>query len=235
MGGRRQREAYRRPFGGLGRRLLALLGLAAIVGVVIAILFAAGLIGRPGDVPAAAVLEPPRPAGVQDFEVGTSVGKFAPDFEATRLDTRQRVRLSDFRGQPVYLNFWASSCLYCIAEMPDIAQLMKNHPELVVIGINRGQGYGRAQSYLDSIKLHDGTKGMRFSVAAMDPTDVLYDEFRGLGMPVSIFIDAKGRIVRVWNSLLRLAQMEEFYAETVASAPLSDRGTAERPAAPPGP
>jgi len=206
---------------------MGLAGLGAIVAVVIAVLAASGLFGRGGGTTSsgvpildAVVREPPAPPGVTDFEVGVGKGKYAPDFEASRLDTGERVRLSDFRGRPVYLNFWASWCIPCRIEMPDIAQLMKNHPELVVIGINRGQTVSRAQKFLDSIELKDGTKGMHFTVTVMDPTDRLYNEFRGLGMPVSIFMDANGKITRVHNSLLLLPQMEQFYAETIASAPL---------------
>ncbi|MFQ5880831.1 MAG: TlpA family protein disulfide reductase [Dehalococcoidia bacterium] len=218
-------EAVRRS--DLGKRLLGLLGIGAIVGVAIAVLAAAGLIGGQGGgttstgIPIEDVLvfDPPPPPGVTDFDVGVSVDKVAKDFEASRLDTGERVTLSDFRGQPVYLNIFASWCIPCRVEMPDIDQLIKNHPELVVIGINRAEPVGRAQDFLDGIELDDGTKGMRYTVAVSDPDDTLFDEFRGLGMPVSIFIDAEGRITVVQNGLLLLPQMEEAFALTLASAP----------------
>ena len=47
------------------------------------------------------------------------VGHPAPDFAALTLDGRQ-VRLSDYRGQPVWLNFWGSWCPPCRAEFPDL-------------------------------------------------------------------------------------------------------------------
>lgn len=47
------------------------------------------------------------------------VGRPAPDF-ATTLADGERVRLSDFRGHPVWLNFWGSWCPPCRAETPDL-------------------------------------------------------------------------------------------------------------------
>lgn len=72
--------------------------------------------------------------GTQGFEqlgqggVNTSllprVGEPAPDVSINIIDLQgrqiDRVRLSDFRGQPVWLNFWGSWCPPCRAEMPDI-------------------------------------------------------------------------------------------------------------------
>ncbi len=47
------------------------------------------------------------------------VGQPAPDFAASTIDGRP-VRLSDYRGQPVWLNFWGSWCPPCRAEFPDL-------------------------------------------------------------------------------------------------------------------
>ncbi len=214
----------------LQRRLLALGGLVVIVGSVAAILFAAGLLGGQGggvtstgiSIKNALVLDPPPPPGVTDFDVGVSKGKIAKDFELSKMEDGSRAKLSDFRGRPVYLNWWASWCIPCRVEMPDIAELIDRHSELVVIGINRAEPLGRAQDFLDSIELRDGSKGMRFSVNGTDPNDTLYNEYRALGMPVSVFIDAKGEITFVQNGLLRLSQMEEIVAMTVQSAPPSE-------------
>jgi cytochrome c biogenesis protein CcmG, thiol:disulfide interchange protein DsbE len=52
------------------------------------------------------------------------VGDVAPDF-ATILSDGRIVRLSDFRGQPVWLNFWGSWCPPCRAEMPDMEAAYK--------------------------------------------------------------------------------------------------------------
>ncbi|HEY8394769.1 MAG TPA: TlpA disulfide reductase family protein [Thermaerobacter sp.] len=64
------------------------------------------------------------------------VGSRAPDFELKDLNGRT-VRLSDYRGKVVFLNFWASWCEPCRQEMPEIRRLVeKNLPDVVVLGVN---------------------------------------------------------------------------------------------------
>lgn len=50
-------------------------------------------------------------------EIGFAIGNIAPDFELTTLEGKT-VRLSDYRGQRVFVNFWATWCPPCRAEMP---------------------------------------------------------------------------------------------------------------------
>jgi thiol-disulfide isomerase/thioredoxin len=66
---------------------------------------------------------------------GTDIGQLAPDFTLTDLQG-EALKLSDFRGLSVLINFWASTCPYCREEMPMLQRLSEKYPELVVIGIN---------------------------------------------------------------------------------------------------
>lgn len=58
-------------------------------------------------------------------EVGISVGKIAPDFKLKTLEG-ETVRLSDYRGERVIVNFWATWCPPCRAEIPDFQKLYDN-------------------------------------------------------------------------------------------------------------
>ena len=60
----------------------------------------------------------------------TSAGAF------TLTDTAgKRHRLADYKGKWVVVNYWATWCVPCIQEIPDIADFQRAHPEVVVLGI----------------------------------------------------------------------------------------------------
>ncbi len=219
----------------LQARLTALAGLVVIVGSAAAILFAVGVLGGQGGGTTATgikiedvlVLETSQVAALGDLSVEPKVGSLAPDFEVSAFDG-SRHRLSSYRGKPVYLSFWATWCIPCQIELPDMQELLDRHKdELAIITVNRAEPLGRAENFFSNIEKLNGEPGISFSVDGMDPDDTLYNEYRGLGMPVSVFIDANGKVVKVFNGLIDLSIMEESLAEAVASAGASESGSSE--------
>ena len=203
----------------LRKRLVTLAALSTVVGAALAGLAVVGVLGNQGGgegIEDALLLNTVAPAGLADLDVGPKEGKLAPDFEISDFDG-SRHRLSDFRGKTVYVTFWASWCGPCKRELPDIEKLQARHPDdVVVIAVNRAEPLGRARSFLDDLTRSDGGKGVSFPVNGIDPDDTLYDEYRGLGMPVSVFIDPDGVVTQVHNGLILLEQMEEAVAEAQA-------------------
>jgi len=66
--------------------------------------------------------------------LGLAVCAWGAAFDLT--DTAgKRHRLADYKGRPVVLNYWATWCVPCIQEIPEIAEFQKAHPEVTVIGI----------------------------------------------------------------------------------------------------
>jgi thiol-disulfide isomerase/thioredoxin len=208
----------RRQLSSLQKRLLALAGLVAIVGVVLGGLALADLIGDQGGgegITSVAVLDPPPVSAQPNLAVGPEKGKLAPDFEISSFDGK-RHRLSEFRGKPVYINFWATWCLPCGLELPDIQKLQQQHADLIVITVNRREPLDRAQNYFEKLPHLDGSTGVSFTVNGIDPDDTLYSEYRAFGMPVSVFVDREGVVTRVVNGLIVLDQMETLYAEAAS-------------------
>ncbi len=206
----------------LSQRLIALAGLAAIVGAAIAALALAGVIGNQGGgagIENVALVDPPQPTGAA-LPVGPEAGKLAPDFVISAFDGT-RHRLSDFRGKAVYLNFWATWCIPCQAELPDVQTVQQLHrDDLAVISINRREPLNRARDFLRNLPRTDGGTGVSFTVNAMDPDDTLYDRYVRLlppPMPVSVFIDANGVVTRVANGQLRLDDMQQAVAQALAA------------------
>ncbi len=205
----------------LRKRLTALAGLIVAVGVAVVLLSFAGVLGNQGggkDIEDAVLLNT-APAAGENLTVGPEAGKLAPDFEISAFDGT-RHRLSEFRGKVVYVNFWATWCVPCQIELPDIQQLQELHrDDLIIITVNRREPLDRAMAYFRNLPRKDGGTGISFAVNGMDPNDTLYQEYRALGMPVSVFVDANGVVTRVVNGLIPLEQMETAVAEARSVTP----------------
>ena len=202
-------------------------GIVLIVGLAVAGLLAAGLLGSQGGgegIRGVTLLPPPTAGGHSGIEVGPGAGELAPDFEVSAFDG-SRHRLSDFRGKVVLLDFWASWCLFCQLELPEMYKLQQRHPdELVVVAVNRREPLDRARDYLGNITLEDRSKGVSFTIDGIDPDDTLYAEYKALGMPASFFIDTDGVIRHVANGPILLPQMEEALADTQGRQSVNTQG-----------
>ncbi len=208
-------------------RLTALAGLVVIVGVAVAALFFAGALGSQGGgegIEDALVLDPPRGPGQEDLDVLPKVGSLAPDFEISDFDGA-RHRLSDFRGKPVYVNFWATWCIPCQRELPEAQELLDRHEDdLAIITVNTNEPLDRAKAFFANIEKLNGEPGVSFTVDGMDPNETLYRKYTPFpgALPVSVFIDANGKVVKVLTGLIDLETMEEAVADAVASASASE-------------
>jgi peroxiredoxin len=140
------------------------------------------------------------------------VGRIAPDFVLPDYEGRA-VRLSDFRGKVVFLNFWATWCTACEREMPDMQRLARKYPDdVVVLAINRGESTGSARAWSDARNLPD----IRFVVDSQERVARAYR--LGSGMPQSFFIDPEGVIRSIVPGAQSFAQMEQHVLDTRALA-----------------
>ena len=201
------------------QRLFALAGLVAIVGVASLLLWLGGVLGNQGGgegIEDVLVLDTPPAEGRGELQVGTQKGQLAPNFEISDFDG-SRHTLADFRGQVVYVNFWATWCVPCQIELPELAALQEEFgDDLVVITVNRREPLNRAEAYFENLPRLDGGSGVDFTVNGMDPDDTLFDRYRSLAMPSSYFIDPDGVISAVAHGLILLEQMETAVNEALA-------------------
>lgn len=107
------------------------------------------------------------------------------DFTASLLDGTT-IRLSDYRGQVVMLNFWATWCPPCRREMPMLQTIADRYQEFVILAVNDAETPEQIQPFVDRL-------GLRFPIV-LDETEQLQRMFRVMGYPTSIFIDREGRI-----------------------------------------
>jgi peroxiredoxin len=122
--------------------------------------------------------------------VGTEVGNLAPDFSLAAPDGRT-VRLSDFRGQPVWINFWAPWCPACRTEMPRIEGMYQEHQAdgLVVLGVAVQDSREAVVAFADEV-------GATYPIV-IDADGPVAAEYGALALPVHYWIDPHG-IVRDW-------------------------------------
>jgi peroxiredoxin len=113
------------------------------------------------------------------------IGGQAPDFTLLSVDGKA-VRLSDFRGKSVVLNFWATWCPPCRKEFPELVALYNANKDrgLVVLGIN-------LQEPPDQVRKFAQEYGATFPIVIDIDADVA-GQYRLLGLPMTWFIDPQG-------------------------------------------
>ncbi len=155
------------------------------------------------------VTTPPNGAAT---EVGLEVGQLAPDFEISTTDGR-RVRLSDFRGRPVVVNFFALWCTSCLTEMPEIkaTQEERGIDSFAVLAVNAGETRERALEFVDFLEA-PFTYGL-------DTNLVVSDAYRVFGLPATVFVDAEGVIQTVYAGYTGQERLDIFLDAAISAQP----------------
>ncbi len=129
--------------------------------------------------------------------------ELAPSFELKTLKG-ETVTLEAYKGQYLFVNFWATWCQYCDEEMPDLMAFQKSHKgEMTVLAINVNEENSVVQKYIDKKKLDleilldtDGTVSQLYQVSAF---------------PTTFLIDKAGKIIGYVPGKLTAEDMESAY------------------------
>ncbi|MDQ3705217.1 MAG: redoxin domain-containing protein [Chloroflexota bacterium] len=128
-------------------------------------------------------------------QVRARVGSIAPDFELRDINTGQMVKLTELRGRPVWINFWASWCPPCAEEMPEMQKLYDQyrHSDLALLGIDVQESEEAVR------KFTDGKFDWTFLI---DADGKVVDRYMVGGLPTHFFIDKTGVIRAIYLGAL---------------------------------
>jgi len=144
-----------------------------------------------------------RTASQDDYAIYSSlqVGDPAPDFTLDLL-TGEQVTLSEYRGQPVFVNFWATWCHFCVEEMPLIQDRYEEYAsEMAFLVIDQGEFRGTVADFVEQA-------GYPFPIL-LDPAYQVGDKYLVDGYPMSFFIDSEGIIRYIANGMMEDSDMND--------------------------
>lgn len=164
--------------------------------------------------PAAVEAKPGEPGteGPVKDEVKPFPGYRAADFSAVDVFTGEKVSLADLRGQVVFLNFWATWCPPCKAEMPEMEALQKElggRVRIIALGADPREAGEKMAAFANSL-------GLTFAIA--------YDKasaaqaYQVTGLPTSFFIDKEGIITARHVGPMNLETMKQYLAKAGQAA-----------------
>lgn len=136
----------------------------------------------------------------------TQVGEPAPTRSFTTF-AGDTVSLADYVGKPVVLNFWASWCPSCVAEMSAAFRPVQAElgDEITFLGMNIQDDRNLADRLL-------AETGVEW-IAVEDPDGDLYLELGGIAMPFTVYISSEGRVLEKHNGPLTETQLRDQIAE----------------------
>ena len=143
------------------------------------------------------MFQQPDGAETSGAESDDGVSIDAPDFTVLN-ENGEEVKLSDYFGKPIVLNFWATWCYYCKEEMPDFNKAYKENPDVQFLMINATDG---VRETVDIAKAYLDEQGFEFPILYDTKQEAVYSYYV-TGYPATYFIDADGKLVTYANGML---------------------------------
>jgi thiol-disulfide isomerase/thioredoxin len=120
------------------------------------------------------------------------IGSAAPDFKVEVIGGGS-FTLSEARGHPVVLNFWASWCAPCREEIPDISAYAEANPDVSVVGVAVRDIEENSRQFAAEI-------GAAYPLAL--GTSEIEDAYPAFGLPYTVVIDEDGVVTQIFNGIV---------------------------------
>ncbi|MCE7793958.1 redoxin domain-containing protein [Salipaludibacillus sp. CUR1] len=127
-------------------------------------------------------------SSISEDDIGLNEGDYAPDFTLETL-AGEEVSLWDFRGQKVMVNFWATWCPPCRAEMPDMQEMYEEYDDIKILAVNLTE----TEPGVDQVEEFTEDFGLTFPILLDHEVEVagIYDI---QPIPTSYMIDSEGKV-----------------------------------------
>jgi cytochrome c biogenesis protein CcmG, thiol:disulfide interchange protein DsbE len=134
----------------------------------------------------------------------TLINYAAPDFNLPTLDGQQ-VSLADYRGKILFLNFWQTTCVPCITEMPEFLDFMadQNPDKVALLAINVAESPGLVREFF-------ATNDIIGIPTALDNDSAVHNEYGVHGYPMTFIINEEGVVRFLSIGGLNYDDMEEY-------------------------
>ena len=201
------RPQGRREWSGWLRSVV--LPLALVVAIVGVLFYVQSNTGGGASDDAYGIVDLPADRNTTGSSPAAEEGRAAPDFILQRLDGGE-VRLSDLQGKPIVVNFWASWCIPCRIEMPELVESYMEHGDegLTIVAVNKREADDRIQPFVDEF-------GLPFIIGMDRDGEVAAAWHTGgamEGLPASYFLDRNGVVRKIVQGQLTDKSLAEGVA-----------------------
>lgn len=139
-----------------------------------------------------------------------TVGSPVKDFQLNAMDG-DALKLSDLKGKPVVINFWATWCAPCREEMPLLNQYAEKYADRVtVLGVNSGESEQQIEAFLVETPVS-------FPIL-LDATNAVTDDYYVRSFPMTFFVDAEG-VLRAQHLGMLSESLLARYLKTIGIEP----------------
>ncbi|MDD1503951.1 MULTISPECIES: redoxin domain-containing protein [unclassified Lysinibacillus] len=152
---------------------------------------------------------------MDERKIGLSNGDTPPDFTLTSLDGKN-VTLSELRGKKVVLNFWATWCPPCKAEMPHMQNYYeqyakKDNVEIIAVNLTSEERDVTADAKIDSVMTFRDSFDLTFPILLdQDPKNSIGIAYQILTIPTTYFIDSNGYIQRAIKGPMNVEMLKKY-------------------------
>ncbi|MFJ7981877.1 redoxin domain-containing protein [Lysinibacillus xylanilyticus] len=150
---------------------------------------------------------------MDERKIGLKNGDTPPDFTLTSLDGKD-VTLSELRGKKVVLNFWATWCPPCKAEMPHMQNYYeqyakKDNVEIIAVNLTQAERDITDDAKVDSVMTFRDSFDLTFPIL-LDPKNSAGEDYQILTIPTTYFIDSNGYIQRAIKGPMNVEMLKQY-------------------------